>query len=69
MPSTSSRFFYRRTFDSINEALAAGKIIRRGMDDPAELLRIYTLSLSKALTNKNLIHYLSNRNIVVDRNY
>jgi hypothetical protein len=65
--STSSRFFYRRTFDSINEALAAGKIIRRGMDDPAELLRIYTLSLSKALTNKNLIHYLSNRNIVVGR--
>jgi nicotinamide mononucleotide adenylyltransferase len=37
------------------------------MDDPAELLRVYTFALSKALTNKNLIHYLSNRNIVVGK--
>jgi hypothetical protein len=65
--STSSRFFYKRTFDSINEALKAGKRIKPGMDDPAELLRVYTFALSKALTNKNLIHYLSNRNIVVGK--
>jgi hypothetical protein len=52
--STSSRFFYKRTFDSINEALKAGKRIKPGMDDPAELLRVYTFALSKALTNKKL---------------
>jgi hypothetical protein len=59
--STSSRFFYKRTFDSINEALKVGKKIKPGMDDPAELLRVYTFALSKALTNKNLIHYLKNK--------
>ena len=65
--STSSRFFYKRTFDSINEALKAGKKIKPGMDDPAELLRVYTFALSKALTNKNLIHYLKTKNIIIGK--
>jgi hypothetical protein len=65
--STSSRFFYKRTFDSINEALKVGKKIKPGMDDPAELLRVYTFALSKALTNKNLIHYLKNKNIIIGK--
>jgi hypothetical protein len=65
--STSSRFFYKRTFDSINEALAAGKVIKIGMDDPGELLRIYTFAVSKALANKNLISYLKNKRTVVGR--
>jgi hypothetical protein len=62
---TSSRFFYKRTFDSINDALKSGKKIKVGMDDPAELLRIYTFAVSKALSNRNLISYLQTKRIVV----
>jgi hypothetical protein len=35
------------------------------MDDPAELLRIYTFAVSKALSNRNLISYLQTKRIVV----
>ena len=54
----SSRFFKKRIFDNINDALEAGNTLKPGMDDPAKLLQVYTFAASKALVNKNLVKYL-----------
>jgi len=60
----SSRFFRERIFDNINDALEAGNKLKPGMDDPVKLLQVYTFAASKALANKNIVHYLKNhRNI------
>ena len=56
----SSRFFKERIFDDINQALEAGKKLKPGMDDPAKLIQVYTFSASKALANRNIVHYLKN---------
>ena len=56
----SSRFFRERIFDDINQALEAGKKLKPGMDDPAKLIQVYTFSASKALANRNIVHYLKN---------
>jgi len=64
----SSRFFRERIFDDINQALEAGKKLKPGMDDPAKLIQVYTFSASKALANRNIVHYLKNyRTRLLDR--
>ena len=64
----SSRFFRDRIFDNINDALEAGFILKPGMDDPAKLIQAYTFSASKALANRNLVHYLKNHRYVYGKN-
>ena len=64
----SSRFFRDRIFDNINDALEAGAKLKDGMDDPAKLIQAYTFSASKALANRNLVHYLKNHRYVYGKN-
>jgi len=60
----SSRFFRERIFDDLNQALASGRVLKDGMDDPAKLIQVYTFAASKALANRNIVHYLKNhRNV------
>jgi len=55
----SSRFFKRRAFENINEALEKKFVLKNGMDDPVALMQIYTNSISKALSNKILYRNLT----------
>jgi hypothetical protein len=57
--SRSTRFAKQRIFSDINEGFKAGYTLKRGMDDPAELLRIYATSVNKALVTRQLVTYLT----------
>jgi len=61
----SGKFPYatRSVFNDVNEGLQKGFKLKPGMDDPAELIRIYTLSASKALAQRNLIRHLRSQRI------
>ena len=52
------KFGKKRTFEDINEGYKAGFRLKEGMDDPAELLRIYATSLNKALITRQMVKYL-----------
>ena len=54
-----TRFGKQRTFADINEGYKAGYTLKKGMDDPAELLRIYTTALNRALVTRQMIKYLT----------
>ena len=62
-PSGKFQFTRRGVFQEINDGLQKGFTIRPGMDDPAELVRLYAFAAGKALTTKQLINYLSKQNI------
>ena len=62
-PSGKFQFTRRGVFQEINNGLQKGFTIRPGMDDPAELVRLYAFAAGKALTTKQLINYLSKQNI------
>jgi hypothetical protein len=55
-----TKFGKQRRFSDINEGYKAGYNLNKGMDDPAELLRIYTSSVTKALMTRQMIKYLTN---------
>ena len=57
--STVTRFAKQRKFSDINEGYKAGYTLKRGMDDPAELIRIYTSSINRALVTRQMIRYLT----------
>ena len=48
-----------RKFRDINEGYKAGYTLKKGMDDPAELIRIYTTSLNRALVTRQMVKYLT----------
>jgi hypothetical protein len=52
------RFNRSRVFEDINEGLRIGYKIRPGMDDPAELMRLYLQSAGKALTTQQVLRFL-----------
>jgi hypothetical protein len=60
--SPYSRFAKRRVFDSINEGFDAGKRLKPGMDDVAELLRIYGNQVAKTIATRQLIQFLNKPN-------
>ena len=69
-PSDKFQFARNRMFDDINRGFQAldkdGKpayTIRAGMDDPAELIRIYATSGAKALATRGLVTNLERTNI------
>ena len=61
----SGKFPYARrgVFQDVNKGLSKGFKLKPGMDDPAELIRIYTLAGSKALAQRNLIRHLRSQRI------
>jgi len=61
-PSPGFRFGKTR-FGDINEGLAAGKVLRKGMDDPAELIRLYGFSVAKSVSTRELVKYLKTSKI------
>ena len=56
--SRTTRFSKQRKFADINEGYASGFNLRKGMDDPAELIRIYANSVNKALVTRQLVRQL-----------
>ena len=52
------KFSRSRVFEDINQGLRMGYKIRPGMDDPAELMRLYLQSAGKALTTQNVLRFL-----------
>jgi len=54
----SFRFSRSRVFEDINQGLRMGYKIRPGMDDPAELMRLYLQSAGKALTTQQIIGFM-----------
>ena len=62
-PSGKFQFTRRGVFQDINQGLARGFKIRPGMDDPAELVRIYAFAAGKALSTRALISNLSKQKI------
>ena len=61
--SPGFRFGKKRQFSDINEALEAGKVLRKGMDDPAELIRLYGLSVAKSVSTREFVKYLKKSDI------
>jgi hypothetical protein len=57
-PSAKFKFARRGTFQDVNAGLRVGYKLRPGMDDPAELVRIYGFAASKALATRALIKHL-----------
>ena len=57
-PSAKFQFAKRGVFGDINKGLIANYTIRQGMDDPAELVRIYGFAAAKALSTRALITHL-----------
>ncbi len=55
----TTRFSKQRKFADINEGYASGFNLRKGMDDPAELIRIYANSVNKALVTRQLVRQLA----------
>jgi hypothetical protein len=62
-PSPGFRFGKQRVFSDVNEGLAAGKVLRKGMDDPAELIRLYGFSVAKSVSTRELVKYLKTSRI------
>jgi len=56
-------FTRRGVFQDINKGIEKGYKLRPGMDDPAELIRIYTFAASKAIAERNLIRHLRRQKI------
>ena len=56
-------FTKRGVFQDINKGIEKGYKLRPGMDDPAELIRVYTLAASKAIAERNLIRHLRRQKI------
>jgi hypothetical protein len=57
-PSTKFQFARRNVFEDVNKGLQKNYKIREGMDDPAELVRMYGFAASKALSTRGLITHL-----------
>ena len=57
-PSTKFQFARRGVFEDVNKGLQKNYKIREGMDDPAELVRMYGFAASKALSTRGLITHL-----------
>nr|BAR18304.1 hypothetical protein [uncultured Mediterranean phage uvMED] len=52
------KFSRSRVFEDINQGLRMGYTIRPGMDDPAELMRLYLQAAGKSLTTQNVLRFL-----------
>jgi hypothetical protein len=61
--SPSFKFGKQRVFANINEGIAAGKVLKKGMDDPAELIRLYGFSIAKSISTRELVKYLKTSRI------
>ena len=55
---TKFKFSRSRVFEDINQGLRMGYKIRPGMDDPAELMRLYLQAAGKSLTTQNVLRFL-----------
>jgi hypothetical protein len=62
-PSAKFQFARRGVFGDINKGLQKNYTIRTGMDDPAELVRIYAFSAGKALSTRAIITNLEQTQI------
>ena len=62
-PSAKFQFGKRGVFQDINEGLRVGYTLLPGKDDPAELVRLYGLAASKALSTRALITHLEKTKI------
>ena len=62
-PSAKFQFGKRGVFQDINQGLQVGYSLLPGKDDPAELVRLYGLAASKALSTRALINHLQKTNI------
>tara|TARA_Y100001970_G_scaffold264070_1_gene350276 strand:- start:12682 stop:15903 length:3222 start_codon:yes stop_codon:yes gene_type:complete len=62
-PSAKFQFAKRGMFGDINHGLQRNYTIRKGMDDPAELVRIYGFAAGKALATRSLITNLERTSI------
>ena len=62
-PSGKFQFNRRGVFADINAGLVKKYKIRPGMDDPAELVRIYGFAASKALATRSLIRHLETHKV------
>jgi hypothetical protein len=62
-PSGKFQFNRRGVFADINAGLVKKYKIRPGMDDPAELIRIYGFAASKALATRSLIRHLETHKV------
>jgi hypothetical protein len=58
--SKSTRFGKQRIIDDINEGLNKGYKLKKGMDDPAALLKIYGRSVSRVIANRQFVNFLNN---------
>ena len=63
-PSTKFQFARRGIFGDINHGLQKNYTIRAGMDDPAELVRIYAFAAGKALSTRAIVKNLEQTEIV-----
>ena len=61
------KFIKRGIFQDINKGIEKGYRLRVGMDDPAELIKIYGFSAGKALTAKHLVRYLRKQTVSRDQ--
>jgi len=61
----TSRFFFKRKYNDINEALAAGARLVPDMDDPIRIMEAYAQAAVKALANRNLVKYLTTKRFSV----
>ena len=52
------KFSKPRILEDINAGLALGLKLRKGMDDPAELMRIYSFAAGKAVITRTILKYL-----------
>jgi len=52
-----------RILEDINAGLALGLKLRKGMDDPAELMRIYSYAAGKAVITRTILKYLKTNSI------
>jgi hypothetical protein len=64
----SFRFNRSRVFEDINQGLRIGYKIRPGMDDPAELMRLYLQSAGKALSTQQVLGFLETNYIGSGKN-
>ena len=62
-PSGKFQFARRGVFGDINHGLQKGYSIRKGFDDPAELVRIYGFAAGKAMATRGVIRNLEKTNI------
>jgi hypothetical protein len=62
-PSGKFQFNRRGVFADINAGLVKKYKIRPGMDDPAELVRVYGFAASKALATRSLIRHLETHKV------